>query len=121
VWGLVVDYLMSSMNPSITFLIGISVVAGICLFIVLYLKNLLNKILLELMPGHDNPAKFWTAYINLILFLFPIIFAMTYIPKSNDELTIFFQVSRQIMRGLIGMVLSLAAVGIVLLFFVPKK
>ena len=87
--------------------------------VVFYFKSHFKKILLELNGEKERPANFWAAYTNIILILGPLICAMMIYPNMEDS-NIFFQITRQIMWGLIGLVISLTVIGIVVIKFIKR-
>lgn len=107
------------MTEIVIYLIGIVLTLLLSLIVVLFFKPYLKKILLELNGERENPAKFWVIYSSIILFLIPLVFAMTIIPDS--EQSNFFQISRQIKWSLIGMIISFFSIGIAIIAFVPKN
>jgi hypothetical protein len=86
----------------------------------MYFKPHLKKILLELNGDKERPANFWVAYTTIILMLVPLIFAIWIVPADKD-VSIFFQISKQLKWSLMGLVASLVIVGIIIISFVPRE
>jgi hypothetical protein len=108
------------MNSITIYLTGLAITAVISFLIVLYFKPHLKKILLELNGDKERPANFWVAYTTIILMLVPLIFAIWIVPVDND-VSVFFQISRQLKWALMGLVSSLIIIGIIIINFVPKS
>ena len=108
------------MNEISIFLIGLGITALISFLIVIYFKPHLKKILLELNGDKERPANFWVAYATIILMLVPIIFAIWIVPDERD-VSVFFQISKQLKWSLMGLVSSLVIIGIIIIRFVPRE
>ena len=107
------------MNEIIIFLIGLGITTLISFIIVIYFKPHLKKILLELNGDKERPANFWVAYTTIILMLVPIIFAIWIVPNDED-VSVFFQIGKQLKWALMGLVVSLVIIGIIIIRFVPR-
>lgn len=102
------------------FLTGLGITVLASFLIVIYFKPHLKKILLELNGDKERPANFWVAYTTIILILVPLIFAIWIVPEDSD-VSIFFQISRQLKWSLMGLVASLVIIGIIIIRFVPRE
>ena len=107
------------MNEIIIYLIGLSITIITSFLIVVYFKPHLKKILLELNGDKERPANFWVAYTTIILMLVPFIFAVWIVPDDRD-VSVFFQISKQLKWSLMGLVTSLIIIGIIIIRFVPN-
>ena len=107
------------MNEISIFLIGLGITALTSFLIVIYFKPHLKKILLELNGDNERPANFWVAYTTIILMLVPIIFAIWIVPDDGD-VSVFFQISKQLKWSLMGLVSSLVIIGIIITRFIPR-
>lgn len=107
------------MNEITTYLIGLVSTIIISLILFLFFKPYLKKILMELNGNKEKAANFWVIYSGIILFLVPLVFAMTIFPDRETE-NIFFQLSRQIKWSLIGVIIAFFSFGIAIIRFVPK-
>ena len=107
------------MNEISIFLTGLGITALTSFLIVIYFKPHLKKILLELNGDRERPANFWVAYTTIILMLVPLIFAIWIVPDDRD-VSVFFQISKQLKWSLMGLVTSLVIIGIIIIRFVPS-
>jgi len=108
------------MNEIAIYLTGLGITAFISFLIVIYFKPHLKRILLELNGDKERPANFWVAYTTIILMLVPLIFAIWIVPNDRYE-SVFFQISSQLKWALMGLVASLAIIGIIIIRFVPRE
>ena len=108
------------MNEISIFLIGLGITVLASFLIVIYFKPHLKKILLELNGDKERPANFWVAYTTIILILVPLIFAIWIVPEDRD-VSVFFQISKQLKWSLMGLVSSLVIIGIIIIRFVPRE
>ena len=108
------------MNEITIFLIGLGITVLTSFLIVIYFKPHLKKILLELNGNKERPANFWVAYTTIILMLVPLIFAIWIVPDDRD-VSVFFQISKQLKWSLMGLVSSLVIIGIIIIRFVPRE
>ncbi len=102
------------------FLTGLGITVLISFLIVIYFKPHLKKILLELNGDNERQANFWVAYTTIILMLVPLIFAIWIVPDDMD-VSVFFQISKQLKWSLMGLVTSLVVIGIIIIRFVPRE
>lgn len=102
------------------FLVGLGITVLTSFLIVIYFKPHLKKILLELNGDKERPANFWVAYTTIILMLVPLIFAIWIVPDDAD-VSVFFQISKQLKWSLMGLVTSLVIIGIIIIRFVPRE
>ena len=102
------------------FLIGLGITTLTSFLIVIYFKPHLKKIRLELNGDKERPANFWVAYTTIILILVPLIFAIWIVPDDRD-VSVFFQISKQLKWSLMGLVTSLVIIGIIIIRFVPRE
>lgn len=108
------------MNEISIFLIGLGITVLTSFLIVIYFKPHLKKILLDLNGDKERPANFWVAYTTIILILVPLIFAIWIVPDDRD-VSVFFQISKQLKWSLMGLVSSLVIIGIIIIRFVPRE
>ena len=108
------------MSRVTVYLTGLVITLIISLILFLFFRPYLKKILLELNGEKERPANFWVIYSGIILFLLPLVFAMTVYPESDME-NYFFQLSKQIKWSLIGVIIVFFSFGIAIIRFVPKN
>ncbi len=108
------------MNGTVVFVGGLGFTIVICALVVWYLKPHLYNVLVDLC-GTGERAKFWTVFSNIILMLVPIAFAMSYRPAVGQGIPAVFQVTDQLRWTLIGLSVSVIALGIVVGRFIPRK
>ncbi len=108
------------MSDAVIFIVGLGLTIVVCMLIVCYLKPHLYNILVDLC-GTTDRAKFWTAFSNITLMLVPIVFAVFYRPNIVKDPSVVFQVTGQLRLTLIGLIVSVMALGIVLGEFISKK
>lgn len=106
------------MSTEIIYIAGIVLSIIVSSIIILIIKPYLKKILLELNGEKERPADFWVLYSNIILTLVPLIFAIFVKPENNDFI---FEITKYLKWILIGVVISLFAIGIAIISFIPKK
>lgn len=108
------------MSEITIYLIGLGSTLIISLILFLFFQSYLKKILMELNGDKERAANFWVIYSGIILFLVPLVFAMTIFPDREIE-NIFFQLSRQLKWSLIGVLIAFFSFGIAIIRFVPKN
>lgn len=77
------------MDKITIYLIGIVITLFISLILYLFFRPHLKKILMELNGEKEKSASFWVIYSGIILFLVPLVFAMTIFPEREME-NVFF-------------------------------
>ncbi len=103
------------MNTAIAFLIEISATLLIAILILVYLRPVLRRILVDLC-GTEDRGQFWTTFINIILISLPLISALGFTPPAaNENLTV--EIIHQLKSNLMNFMLGLALIGFILLFF----
>ncbi len=105
------------MNQTSLFLTGVVATLGGSLFVVVYLRRHLGRLLVELC-GTKERADFWAAFSNIILMLVPLAITLLYRPKANVELI--FQVSNHLAVSLLGLAATVMGMGGVVGSFIPK-
>jgi hypothetical protein len=103
------------MNVSVLFLSGLVLTVGLTVGAVIYLKQPLHRLLIELC-GNAERASFWAAFSCLALVLTPLIFALNVQPNpsSASSQPLLFQLADQLKWGLIGLVAAVLVLGTVL-------
>ena len=79
--------------------------------VVWYLKQPLEKLLMELCGNHER-AGFWTSFTAVALGLTPLIFAMGWRPSAETTLPAVFELADQLKWALIGLLSTLLVLGI---------
>ncbi len=106
------------MSDTTIFLAGVGLTAVAAALVVWYLRPHLYGILVDLC-GTAERARFWMAFSNVTLLLVPVVFAMSSRPDGKD-ISVVFQVANQLRWSLIGLVMSVIALGLVISRFIPK-
>lgn len=101
------------MSTTTTFFAGLAITMAIVFAALVYLKDSLFLVLSTLC-GADERARFWTAFSNLTLFLFPVALALSARPEAGDWRGAVFEISGQIEWAIVGFVASVLVLGIVL-------
>jgi hypothetical protein len=101
------------MSTVTTFLLGLVITMAVVLTALWYLKESLFLILSTLC-GATERARFWTAFSNVTLFLFPVVLALSERPSAGDWPGAVFEISTQIEWGVLGFVFSVLVLGVVL-------
>ena len=105
------------MSDATIFLAGVGLTAMAAALVVWYLRPHLYGILVDLC-GTTERARFWMAFSNVTLLLVPVVFAMSCRPSG--DVSVVFQVTSQLLWSLIGLVVSVIALGLVISRFIPK-
>jgi hypothetical protein len=108
------------MNPVIGFVFGLIVTMGVVFLVLLYLRNPLQAILKDLC-GTDERARFWTAFSNTVVFLVPLALALDHQPAANGTESSVFVISGQIESAVMGLIVSVMAVGMVLSWHISRN
>ncbi|MFO7585623.1 MAG: hypothetical protein R6W69_12925 [Anaerolineales bacterium] len=98
------------MNTILIFLTQIALTVIACLLIAGYIRPFLKQVLVDLC-GTEQRAQFWTAFSNIMLVVLPVIFGMGFLPEAATFEAGFFEVINQIKWNLLGLVMSLLAIG----------
>ena len=106
------------MNSTHAFLLGLLITAALGLAVVIYLKARLKSILVDLC-GTEVRADFWMALSNVTLILVPIVFAMQCQPDPFQSVSAVLLLSEQLKWAFIGLIISVAELGIVLSHYIP--
>ena len=85
-----------------------------------YVAKHLRSLLIQLC-GTAERANFWLAFSNVSPVLVPLIFALDYKPEFGPDKPIVFEMAAQLKYVLIGFVATLAAVAVILLWFIPRE
>ena len=106
------------MSDATIFLVGVGLTATAAALVVWYLRPHLYSILVDLC-GTTERARFWMVFSNVTLLLVPIVFAMSCCPGGRD-VSVIFQITSQLRWSLIGLVVSVVALGQVISRFIPR-
>ena len=107
------------MNSLAAFGIELLVTLPIGFLLVSYLRPSLCRVLVDLC-GTDDRAEFWTAFTSVLLIALPTISALGYQPLSeslSDRYDALLQLSRQLSRNLMSLVVGLIGLGLIVSFF----
>ncbi len=104
------------MNTIGYFFIGMVITFVVCLLTIAYLRPVLLKILIDLC-GTEERGKFWMTFTNIILVALPLLSSLGFVPSTNPEGNIVYEIANQLKTNLFDFVLGLALVGFILLFF----
>ena len=107
------------MSLTIVFLSGISIVTLLFIGTVLYIRNHLRALLVELC-GTPERARFWLAFSNVTLVLVPLIFALDYKPEIGPDRSSVFEIGTQLKHAIIGFVIALSSLAFILFRFIPR-
>jgi hypothetical protein len=107
------------MTSAALFLTDVGVTLGVSTMVVVYLRPHLNSVLVDLC-GTLERARFWAAFSNVTLVLVPLIFALHYRPEVGPGTAVVLEIGTQLKWALIGLVVSLVALGIVLSSYIPR-
>jgi hypothetical protein len=99
------------------FLVGLALTSVLSFIVALYLNRHIRNLLTDLC-GTQERADFWRAFTNVVLFLFPLLFVLNYRP---DDILWIWNLSSELMRGLLGLVMTVLVLGIVIVFTVPPR
>lgn len=105
---------LSTINQITIFLLEIGVLLVVCLGVIIYLRMALKRILADVC-GTENRAKFWTAFTNITVFLVPLVVAMHYRVQTGSGTFAFFEVVTMLRWGLIGLIATVLATGLMIL------
>lgn len=108
------------MELLLIYLIGIFISSGISLLIISLIRLRFKRLLIDICST-ENRANFWLLFSNILLFLIPLVLSLNIFPNSDEEVDIFFQLSKQIKWGLIGLIISMSAIGIIIVGFMRSK
>ena len=108
------------MIPVVAFISDLIVAVLVCTGIVVYVTKHLRSLLIQLC-GTAERANFWLAFSNVSLVLVPLIFALDYKPEFGPNKPVVFEMAAQLKYVLIGFVATLAAVAVILLWFIPRE
>jgi hypothetical protein len=107
------------MNAEMIFLVGLAATVGVVLVALLYLRNPLQTLLIELCGTKDR-ARFWAAFSNVTLFLVPLVFALDHQPDANVKQAAIFTISGQIEWATIGFVASVVVMVFILSTYISR-
>ena len=107
------------MSLTMVFLFDVGLAALLSIVLVVYVRAPLRSLLIELC-GTKERASFWLAFSNVSLVIAPMIFALDYKPEFGPEKTVILEMATQIKHSLIGFIITLSALGLVLLRFIPR-
>ncbi len=108
------------MSLSAVFLAGIGLTLLIAFGIVVYLRQALHAILLDLC-GNQERAYFWRAFSSVILVLVPAWCALDYRSSGDFAGPALFQITGILKWAFSGLLLALAGIGAVLTVFIRKQ
>jgi MFS family permease len=98
------------MSTILIFLTQIVLTAIACLLIAGYIRPFLKRVLVDLC-GTEERAQFWTVFSNIMLVVLPVIFGLGFYPLETGAEALFFELAGQIRWNLLGLVMSLVAIG----------
>jgi uncharacterized membrane protein YhaH (DUF805 family) len=108
------------MNSLAAFGIELLVTLPIGFLLVSYLRPSLCRVLVDLC-GTDDRAEFWTAFTSVLLIALPTISALGYQPLSESLSDRYggalLELSRQLSRNLMSLVVGLIGLGLIVSFF----
>jgi hypothetical protein len=104
------------MNMIISFSIEVIITVVVCALLVIYLRQYLYRILLDLC-GSDDRAQFWTVFSTILLVGIPMIFALGYRPEALTSLDMFFEIIGRLRGNLYAYLASLLIIGMIVSFF----
>ena len=107
------------MNLSMLFLCGLAVTGVASLAVVVYLRQPLETLLVELC-GNERRAEFWTAFSAITIGSVPLIFALACRPTMDPGTPALLEIAAQLEWGLIGMVISVLVLGWILGRFILR-
>lgn len=108
------------MNAAWLFVCGLVVTMTASALTLAYLRHSLRRILVDLC-GTDDRAAFWLAFSNVTLFFIPVLFALHSHPVSGSFAEAIFGIGDQLEAALLGLVVSVVALGLVLSRFIPRN
>jgi hypothetical protein len=111
------------MNSIASFLIEVALTVIIFSFTIAYLRPFLRRILVDIC-GTEERAQFWTAFANILLIGFPLIFALEYHPKATSVENLFFEIVSRVSGSLAGFLVAMLGIGLFVsffAFFTPKS
>lgn len=108
------------MHATQAFFLGLGVTAALAFTVVSYIKSRLRAILVDLC-GTEMRADFWMAFTNVTLILVPMVFAMEFYPEAGQGSPIAFQFIGQLKWALLGLIASVAGLGLVLRSFILSE
>jgi hypothetical protein len=91
--------------------VGITLVFS--LLVVIYLNKRYYHVLVDLTKKEER-AGFWLKFSNVLLLLVPLVFSMTIYPDT------LFDITSQIKWGIVGLILSLLALGIIIVVYIAR-
>lgn len=104
------------MNTIGSFVIQVALTLTIAVLLTRYLRPFLRRILIDLC-GTEDRARFWEAFSNILLIGIPLIFSLTYNPKSGSTEALFFEVAAKLSGNLGGFLVALIGIGFMVSFF----
>ena len=107
------------MTPSWIFVSGLITTVSISALVITHLRQSLQPLLTELC-GHADRASFWTAFSVVTVGLVPAVFALGSWPDCNASTPAMLLIAEQVRSGLIGLVLSVLALGWIVSRFIPR-
>jgi protein-S-isoprenylcysteine O-methyltransferase Ste14 len=95
------------------YFLGVGTTLIFALLVVIYINKRYYHLLVDLTKKEER-ARFWLKFSNVLLLLVPLVFSMTIYPDS------LFGITSQIKWGIVGLVLSLIALGIIIVTYITK-
>ncbi len=108
------------MTDAQVFLSGVGGSALVALGVAIYLRPHLKSILSELC-GTSERARFWVAFSNVALVLFPLIFALNNWPDRESRASAILEIGTQLKWALIGLVAAVLVLGFVIGSFIARS
>jgi uncharacterized membrane protein YhaH (DUF805 family) len=102
------------------FSLGLGLTEALAFAVVWYIKSHLRAILVDLC-GTEARADFWMAFTNVTLILVPMVFSMESYPEGGQGSPVVFQFIEQLKWALIGLIASVAGLGVVLRSFIRTE
>ena len=108
------------MSPVTAFLLGLALTMGTVSLALFYLRGPLQVILTDLC-GTVERARFWTAFSNITLFLFPFALALGHQPAVGVQYqSTVFAISDQLESAVVGLIISVVILGVVLSWHISR-
>lgn len=101
------------MNNVAIYFLGLGITLLLSFLVVAYINKRYYSILEDLTKSAER-AKFWLKYSNVLLLLVPLMFSMTVYPDS------LFEITSQVKWGIVGLVISLFALGIIMVIYISQ-
>jgi hypothetical protein len=104
------------MNTIGLYFIEIAVTLIVCCAVVIYLRQSLRRVLVDLCRTEER-AQFWLVFASILLVGLPLIFGMGFNPSAASAEKAFFEAANQVKWNLLGFLVTLMGVGVMISFF----